>query len=59
VAFVSSLMAQPGPFMVAELSRDADPSMLHLCAALGEKKRRLNSERTRAALKAKGLRREA
>jgi DNA invertase Pin-like site-specific DNA recombinase len=50
VAFVSGLMAQHVPFIVAELGRDADPFMLHLYAALAEKERRLISERTRAAL---------
>ena len=53
VAFVSGLMAQRVPFIVAELGRDADPFMLHLYAALAEKERRLISERTRAALAAK------
>jgi DNA invertase Pin-like site-specific DNA recombinase len=53
VAFVSGLMAQRVPFMVAELGRDIDPFMLHLYAALAEKERRLISERTRAALAAK------
>jgi DNA invertase Pin-like site-specific DNA recombinase len=53
VAFVSGLMAQRAPFIVAELGRDADPFMLHLYAALAEKERRLISERTRAALQAK------
>src|SRR3954464_9039972 len=53
VAFVSGLMAQRVPFMVAELGRDADPFMLHLYAALAEKERRLISERTKAALAAK------
>jgi DNA invertase Pin-like site-specific DNA recombinase len=53
VAFVSGLMAQRVPFIVAELGRDADPFMLHLYAALAEKERRLISERTRAALVAK------
>jgi DNA invertase Pin-like site-specific DNA recombinase len=53
VAFVSGLMAQRGPFIVAELGRDADPFMLHLYAALAEKERRLISERTKAALAAK------
>jgi DNA invertase Pin-like site-specific DNA recombinase len=53
VAFVSGLMAQRVPFIVAELGRDADPFMLHLYAALAEKERRLISERTRAALTAK------
>jgi DNA invertase Pin-like site-specific DNA recombinase len=59
VAFVSGLMAQRVPFIVAELGRDADPFMLHLYAALAEKERRLISERTKAALtakKAKGVR---
>ena len=50
VAFISGLMAQRVPFIVAELGRDADPFMLHLYAALAEKERRLISERTRAAL---------
>src|SRR3954462_1538206 len=50
VAFVSGLMAQRVPFIVAELGRDADPFMQHLYAALAEKERRLISERTRAAL---------
>jgi DNA invertase Pin-like site-specific DNA recombinase len=53
VAFVSGLMAQRVPFIVAELGREADPFMLHLYAALAEKERRLISERTRAALAAK------
>jgi hypothetical protein len=37
VAFISRLMAQRVPFIVAELGRDADPFMLHLYAALAEK----------------------
>jgi DNA invertase Pin-like site-specific DNA recombinase len=53
VAFVSGLMAQRVPFIVAELGLDADPFMLHLYAALAEKERRLISERTRAAPAAK------
>jgi DNA invertase Pin-like site-specific DNA recombinase len=53
VAFVSGLMAQRVPFIVAELGRDADPFMLHLYAALAEMERRLISERTKAALAAK------
>jgi DNA invertase Pin-like site-specific DNA recombinase len=55
VAFVSGLMAQRVPFIVAELGRDADSFMLHLYAALAEKERRLISERTnkKAALAAK------
>jgi len=50
VAFISGLMAQRVPFIVAELGADADPFMPHLYAALAEKERRLISERTRAAL---------
>ena len=59
VAFISGLMAQRVPFIVAELGADADPFMLHLYAALAEKERRLISERTSAALaqrKAQGKR---
>jgi DNA invertase Pin-like site-specific DNA recombinase len=52
VAFVSGLMAQKVPFIVAELGADADPFMLHLYAALAEKERSLISQRTREALKA-------
>jgi len=48
-AFIASLMAQRVPFIVAELGADADPTMLHLYAALAEKERRLISERTRGA----------
>jgi hypothetical protein len=33
-AFVSGLMAQHVPFIVAELGRDADPFMLHLAQPL-------------------------
>ena len=53
VAFVSGPMAQRVPFIVAELGRDADPFMLHLYAALAEKKRSSISERTKAALAAR------
>jgi hypothetical protein len=53
VAFVSGLMVQRVPFIVAELGRDADPFMLHLYAALAEKERSLISERTKAALAAR------
>jgi DNA invertase Pin-like site-specific DNA recombinase len=52
VAFVSGLMAQRVPFIVAELGADADPFMLHLYAALAEKERALISQRTRDALAA-------
>jgi DNA invertase Pin-like site-specific DNA recombinase len=50
VAFVSSLMAQRVPFIVAELGADVDPFLLHLFAATAEKERALISARTRAAL---------
>lgn len=53
VAFVSGLMAQRVPFIVAELGADADPFMLHLYAALAEKERNLIADRTRVALAAK------
>jgi DNA invertase Pin-like site-specific DNA recombinase len=50
VAFVSTLMAQKVPFIVAELGADADPFMLHIYAALAEKERALISARTKDAL---------
>src|SRR5277367_1066062 len=53
VAFISGLMAQRVPFIVAELGADADPFMLHIYAALAEKERHLIADRTRAALAAK------
>jgi DNA invertase Pin-like site-specific DNA recombinase len=52
VHFISGLMAQRVPFVVAELGADADPFMLHLYAALAEKERALISQRTKDALKA-------
>jgi DNA invertase Pin-like site-specific DNA recombinase len=52
VHFISGLMAQRVPFIVAELGADADPFMLHLFAALAEKERALISARTKAALAA-------
>jgi DNA invertase Pin-like site-specific DNA recombinase len=58
VAFISGLMAQRVPFIVAELGADADPFMLHIYAALAEKERALIADRTRAALaqkKAQGI----
>lgn len=58
VHFISGLMAQHVPFIVAELGPDVDPFMLHVYAALAEKERKLISERTRAALairKAQGM----
>lgn len=53
VAFISGLMAQRVPFVVAELGADVDPFLLHLFAALAEKERNLISTRTKAALQAK------
>lgn len=50
VAFISGLMANRVPFIVAELGADVDPFLLHLYAALGQKERALISERTKAAL---------
>jgi DNA invertase Pin-like site-specific DNA recombinase len=53
VHFISGLMAQRVPFIVAELGADADPFMLHIYAALAEKERSLIADRTRVALAAK------
>lgn len=58
VHFISGLMAERVPFIVAELGIDADPFMLHLFAALSEKERAMISARTRdalAAAKARGV----
>ena len=58
VAFISSLMAQRVPFIVAELGRNADPFLLHIYAALAEQERRMISKRTREGLmaaKARGI----
>jgi DNA invertase Pin-like site-specific DNA recombinase len=52
VHFVSGLMAQRVPFIVADLGADTDPFLLHLYAALAEKERILISTRTKAALTA-------
>jgi len=52
VHFISGLMAQKVPFIVAELGLDADPFMLHLYAAFAEKERAMISQRTKAALQA-------
>lgn len=50
VHFISGLMAQRVPFIVAELGPDIDPFMLHIYAAVAEKERQLIADRTRAAL---------
>jgi len=52
VNFISGLMAQRVPFIVAELGADVDPFLLHLYGALAEKERALISTRTKAALQA-------
>lgn len=59
VAFISGLMAERVPFIVAELGLDADPFVLHLYAALAEKERRMISIRTRDALRTVKARMEA
>ena len=59
VAFISGLMAQRVPFLVADLGADVDPFIIHLFAALAEKERALISTRTKSALqaaKARGVR---
>ncbi len=59
VHFISGLMVQKVPFLVAELGADTDSFVLHLYAALAEKERRLISERTKAGLaaaRARGVR---
>ena len=57
VAFISGLMAQRVPFIVAALGKDVDPFVLHIYAALAEQERKMISQRTKAGLaaaKAKG-----
>jgi DNA invertase Pin-like site-specific DNA recombinase len=50
VHFISSLMSQRVPFVVAAFGRDVDPFMLHIYAAVAQKEREMISERTKAAL---------
>jgi DNA invertase Pin-like site-specific DNA recombinase len=50
VHFISGLMIQRVPFVVAELGPDIDPFMLHIYAALAQKERTLIAQRTRDAL---------
>jgi len=52
VHFISGLMAQRVPFVVAELGPDVDPFVLHLYAALAEKERAMISRCTKDALRA-------
>ena len=49
VAFISGLLAQRGPFVVADLGADADPLMLPLFVALAEKERAMIGHRAEAA----------
>ena len=59
VHFISGLMVERVPFVVADLGPDVDPFILHLFAALCEKERVMIATRTRDALaraKARGVR---
>lgn len=58
VAFISGLMAQRVPFIVATLGTNADPFLLHLYAAIAEQERAIISKRTKEGLavaKARGV----
>jgi len=50
VHFISGLMTNRVPFLVAEMGPNVDPFMLHIYASLAEKERALISERTKASL---------
>lgn len=50
VHFISGLMAERVPFIVAELGSDVDPFVLHLYAVLSERERVQISQRTKSAL---------
>jgi DNA invertase Pin-like site-specific DNA recombinase len=52
VHFISGLMANRVPFLVAEMGPSVDPFMLHIYASFAERERALISERTKAALQA-------
>jgi DNA invertase Pin-like site-specific DNA recombinase len=58
VHFISGLMAQRVPFLVADLGPRVPSFMLHIYAAFAQEERRMISERTKAALaaaKARGV----
>jgi DNA invertase Pin-like site-specific DNA recombinase len=58
VHFISGLMVHRVPFLVADLGPDVDPFILHLFAALAQKKRALIRKLTTEALapaKARGV----
>ena len=52
VAFISGLMAQRVPFIVAALGRNVDSFVLHIYAALAQQEREMISRRTKEALQA-------
>ena len=52
VHFISGLMAERVPFVVADLGPDVDPFILHLYAAFAEKERSIISQRTKAGIDA-------
>ena len=52
VHFISGLMVNRVPFIVAELGPDVDPFMLHIYAAVAQQERGLIAKRTSEALKA-------
>ena len=53
VRYISTLVDEQVPFICCDLGLDTDQFTLHIFAALGEKERRLISERTKSALAAK------
>ncbi len=52
VAFISGLMAQKVPFIVAALGRNVDSFVLHIYAALAQQEREMISRPTKDALQA-------
>jgi DNA invertase Pin-like site-specific DNA recombinase len=52
VHFISGLMSNRVPFIVAELGPEVDPFMLHIYAAVAQKERSLIAARTSEALQA-------